>query len=182
MDILRNKIVALIVSFDLVLVSIFVIGAAQIRANKAVVQSDFFVQENALSIQSQLDTIFSEAQNMLTVARRYASANHPQVEAIENTFAMIDTIPHHSNAELYQAVNQLINQVEALHGNRSNFNMTERDLAYFYSIMVNIESSGRIINNNNFNQQAAEFNDTLRSFPANVISAVRGISPIYLYQ
>ena len=48
--------------------------------------------------------------------------------------------------------------------------------------LADVESSSRRIERSEYNRVAAEFNDKLEQFPANVLSSIVGVKPLELYQ
>lgn len=179
MSSLNNKKSAIIITVMLIIISIFIIGGNQLITMQKNVNNIFKegTQTRPLSIQSQINTIIGQANNMIVVSRRYLEEEQilPIIHALDNLNKATNP------SDKYTYTNKLVLEISALHEKRDIINMSERDLSYFQGIVVNVESANRIIRNNDYNSIAEDFNKTLDRFPANIISAIRRINPSYIY-
>ena len=178
----KTKLIGIIFSIALVLFSIFILGGQGLANDRQNVIEYFYWMDNELPIQGQLDFIWGQGQNMLVVAGRYPDANtDPLVHALSVLHSQNDQGNDNFNGR-YQALNIVVHEINILNNNRDIINMTTEDAALFDSVMANIESAANIIGNSSFNILAMEFNTLQQGFPANVISAVRGIHNIELFE
>lgn len=181
MAILNNKITAIIITVLFILMSIFIIGGNNLISLKSNVNTQFEegTYASPVSIQSQIDRILGQANNMLLISRRYVDNED---EIILPLIIAIENLNNAENAqEKYKYTNELVAEIESLNNQAHILNMSERDINYFQSIEVNVTSYNRIISNSDYNLVATNFNNELTKFPANIISLVRGIKPAYIY-
>ena len=178
---LGERSVALAITSTLILSSFFVIGGntlIEMRENvKLVFQEGTPV--NPMSIQQQIGIMIGQASNMLVVSERYLEEDHELVQSFRlarNNLANAET-----PKEKYYFKTDLLEEIYRMNSFKDELGMSEADNQYFIEILENIESSRRIIRNNKYNIIAADFNDQLRRFPANIISFVRGVEAVYIY-
>jgi|GEM_PF-6256253 len=180
---LKHRVFAVLTTFMLIMISIFGVGGNDLRNMRQEI-SLIFEQGtpiNPMSIQQQLDVILAQSSNILVVAGRYLDGNDELLLAVQTSNNNLRTAE--TPTEKYHQKNILLSNVNLLHDelNMISFQISERDNLYLSSALVNIASSERIIRNNKYNSIVTEFNEKLRRFPANIISQVRGIEPVYIY-
>lgn len=180
---LKHKLLAILTTTILVLISIFGVSGNNLASMRQEI-SLIFEQGtplNPMSIQQQLDVIAGQSSNILIVAGRYLNDNNEFLSSVQTSHNNFITAK--TPTEKYQAKKILLANIQRLNKELDMITpkVSQRDASYLSSALVNIESSERIIRNNQYNAIATEFNKALKRFPANIISRVRNINMAYIY-
>ncbi|MCL1995990.1 MAG: hypothetical protein FWG63_07285 [Defluviitaleaceae bacterium] len=177
----KLKIIGIIFSVTLILLSIFVLGGQGLLNSRQNVVQYFYEIENEFSIQSQLSFIWGQGQNMLLIAERNLQADSaPLAQALMILQDIADSNISNDFALRYQLKNNVVYEISQL-ANSPGF--AAEDEALTRAIESDVLSAVFITQNSSFNSLASEFNaGTLQQFPANIIAAVRGINNIELFE
>lgn len=178
---LEDKSVAISITVVLILSSFFIVGGNDLVRMREEVKAKFHegTPVNPMSIQQQIDIIIGQSSNMMVVSQRYL--NEDDELLVQLNTLRLDLIEAETPGEKYIHKNKLIEVVHTIEHMTEALNMSDMDKEYVASIVANIESSRRIIGNNKYNIVAAEFNEKLSRFPANIIGLVRGVELVYIY-
>ena len=174
----KLKLCGIIYSVAMVLVSVFGLGGRDLSNAYANVLQYIAEIENELSIQSQLDFIWGQGQNLVVIAQRY-----PHIDILELT-VWLDSLEDIRGTNNVYELNITRNHIVRLANNMFEIGtMSAEDTALANGVIANINSANNIINNSSFNSLAVEFNTSvLQNFPANVIAATLGINHIELFE
>ena len=138
------------------------------------------VEGDGLGIQNDLNERIDLAYNLVTVAKRYLS---PDDEAVQKLLTARDALssaqdPKEKNAANRQLTEASIELYEAF-GGRS---LTEKDEKYRQQIYQDLSSRNDTISHDGYNQEAEDFNKTLRSFPAGILASLTGVEKLELFR
>jgi hypothetical protein len=130
------------------------------------------------AIQYDLDEIAANANNLVTVAKRYTQED-ALFEAIRESSEIMTAIQtpvmNSLNAEY---VRKSVDELNAL---LIDLPLDDRDEAYRLEIMANIDSRYRTTQNSDYNRLAEEFNRALASQPARLIAKLTGVDGLQLF-
>lgn len=130
-------------------------------------------------IQYDLDWLLDLGHNLLVIAERYLPATSPEMSAVEDARAKLQTAS--GPARKFDGAERLIAASSQLSHQLGKLELEERDAHYVRSLTSDIESRWLIIGRNPYNEQAEGFNRELARFPANVLGAVTRIKPLELF-
>jgi len=144
----------------------------------------FYYDLAEYSIYDGLEKRREAAENLLTIAERYADSS-PQLEAAmdeveyqirvcENSYdeTFIQTVE--ANGQLGQAAAGLAGALEAA-------GLSEQDQKYPAQLLAQLESEQDKIARSSYNDAAREFNARLQRFPANILAPIAGVGPLGLF-
>jgi len=157
-NLLTNKGFAGSISFFMILVAVFGLGGNRLARE----------QQSALESRSglfeQIEIIWGQGRNVGFVME------NPLLE--ENLEALRRAKDENDLPGLYHYTNLTVREIDRL------FNEADENLVY---ITGNVIAAFNLINLNDYNQRAAEFNALLEGLVPRLIAGIRGIEPLELF-
>jgi len=135
---------------------------------------------DGIGIQSDLNERLDLAYNLVTIGRKYLSAEDPMLTKVLGTREQLEQAQspkakYEANAALSLAVTDLYKELKG----RS---LSAVDAPYPDKLYAEFNSRNDTISHDPYNQYASEFNEKLEAFPASVLSKLVFIGPLELYQ
>lgn len=182
MNLLKNKSFAIIVMTIMIIASIL-IGSHRSLTELSINASNVFINGVAgdgMSIQNDLNQRLELSSNLIKVSDNYIDASNQIFKTISDARNSLTTAEtpkekYNANIKLTEAVNELYN----LLGKK---NLSDKDGRYRSSIYSDFSSRNDIISHDKYNEYAKKFNDTLKQFPANILSKLTFVKPLELFQ
>ena len=179
-----NKKIAIAVMLLMIIISIPFGGYRSLNKLYKEVNRTFYqgVDGDGLGIENDLNNRIDNSYNLVTIAKKYIDSEN---DVIKNTLkAREELVNSQSIAEKYRANLSLTEAVEELYtalGDES-LGLSDQDKTYRRSLYSNLTSRNDTISHDGYNDKAAEFNSTLESFPASLISRLVGINKAELFR
>ena len=177
-DAKRARIIMIVV----IALSILFGGYRSLSAEAAKVEDIFFsgVDSDGIGINSDLSHRIDISQNLITVAKRYLSAEDASITMLVDASSMVTSSSSPSdklraNRELQLAFIELSKKLDA-------YDLNEKDRRYCDNLTTDFYSRNHIISLDGYNQKAIDFNTKLTRFPASLLGPLTGIKPFELSQ
>ncbi|MGI6151883.1 MAG: hypothetical protein ACOYIR_08060 [Christensenellales bacterium] len=179
---LKRRGVAAIIAAVVMVLTFFASGGAKLSALRSEADRIFYSGErgDGLSIYGDLNTRLDCAYNMGIIARRSGGEGSGELGAVQSAYdalaqALNSNAPKGSLAALNR---ELSNAVETLYRAMEGYALSDTDETLVARQYRNFLSANDTISHGGYNLHAAEFNQTLSAFPANVIALFAGVSPL----
>ncbi len=176
-NIATNKPVGVILMVGLIVLGTFFgawrsLGKLENRVSQAFYEG---VEGDGFCIQADLDERVILANNLATIAARYLPANDASLAALR---ADASALSQESDIARKYAKNAALSQSAALVGDAlAVLTLSESDARYVKSIRADLQSRNDTMANDGYNALADDYNNTLRAFPANLLSALLPVKP-----
>ena len=175
---LYNRGLAGVVLAAAIVLSILIGGGRGLKNARADVMQIYSngVEGDGVGIRKDLSARFLAAEKLLTLAQKNdvdasalaevlaAYSGQEDLSAAYEVNALLD-------AAVYPVYNALLNE-----------QVSQADQKAAQSLYNEISSRGNMIKNDGYNASAAEFNDTLHSFPANLLAGIWGVDELELFR
>lgn len=158
----------------LILFSFFFGGVRSVKAQSRAVERIFAngADGDGIGVSSDISTRIDASFNLLTIAHKYLSEDHPAVAGViaaRNMMLAAESITDLSEANIY-----LTEAATVLNEALISEHMTDSDISYRKGIMSELRSSNDRMSHDPYNTRAQKFNDLVRTFPANLFSKLSG--------
>lgn len=135
---------------------------------------------DGIGIQSDLNERLDLAYNLVTVGRKYLSAEDPLLTQVLGAREQLEQAQ--SPKAKYEANGALSLAVTDLYKELKGRSLSAVDAPYPDKLYAEFNSRNDTISHDPYNQYASEFNETLKAFPASVLSKLVFIGPLELFQ
>lgn len=135
---------------------------------------------DGIGIQSDLNERLDLAYNMVTIGRKYLPEGDPLLEEVLSARGQLEA--GKGPASKYEANSALSIAVKDLYDALKSRSLSATDAPYPDKLYAEFNSRNDTISHDPYNKLAAEFNETLQAFPANVLSKLVFIRPLELFQ
>lgn len=172
MNLFKNKAFAIITMIVMIIASIL-IGSHRSLTGVSVDASNVFINGtngDGMGIQNDLNQRFELSGNLVKIAGNYLDMNNSIFKTISDsrnslTTAQTPKEKYNANIKLTEAVNELYTLL-------GKENLSDKDERY----------RNDTIGHDKYNEYAKKFNDTLKQFPANILSKLTFVKPLELFQ
>lgn len=132
------------------------------------------------SISAELLEMRANANVMASIAKEYADADEAYIAEIDEALTALSEAgePH----EQFEASQKLAAAVENVYSDLSGLGLSDMDAADVRYKYKNFTSAQLRISHDSYNARAAEFNQKLDKFPANLLGALGGVGELSLFQ
>ena len=177
----ENRLIAWVVFAACVLFSLSFSGGRALENLRLDTERVFYqgVNGDGLCIDRDLSRRAECAYNLASTASGYASIGKDLVEgarAASNSLAAAAAI-----ADKFEANQACQRAVEDLYTAMENTALSESDRAFAYKEYKEFQSRADTISRDFYNQRAAQFNEPLSAFPAELIGGLSGVKPLELF-
>ena len=182
MNILYNRKLAALILAVVVLGMILVGGGrslAQERAKEAQIFWDGDTGDGH-SIANDLHARCEAAANLITVAKRYMEANAPEITALRDAAAALESAV--TPSEAFEANYDLTLAADHLYSVLNNLELSDADKKHVSGQFTELTSRNQTISHDAYNVKAVYFNAMLERFPTSIIAAVNGIAPLEAFR
>lgn len=128
------------------------------------------VDGDGLGIANDLNERIKLAYNLVTVAKKYLSADDGDIRAVLT--ARDALMEANGIADKYGANVALTEATTDLYQKMGSLSLTDTDARYRVSLFNDLSSRNDTISHDPYNQMALEYNQALEVFPANILKAV----------
>lgn len=188
MKLLQNKTFAIITMILCIIIGTLIGSHNSLSKLSSKAEAIFFsgVNNDGISIESDLNRRSELARNLVTVASSYLPKDSEPLNAVSTARDYLNTAT--SISEKYDANKALDEAVYSLYSLLETQGITEKDeLINNYSknpsrIYTDFRSFGDTITHDKYNEYAKEFNYILESFPANILGKLTMIKPLELFK
>lgn len=177
----ENRLVAWVVFAACVLFSLSFSGGRALSNLRQDIETIFYqgVNGDGLCIDRDLARRAECADNLANTASNYASIDKALVEnarEASNQLAAATAI-----SDKYQANQACQRAVEALYAAMENTALSASDDSFAYKEYKEFQSRADTISRDFYNERAAQFNQALSAFPADLIGGLSGVKPLDLF-
>lgn len=152
--------------------------AAGLRRERSRALDVFYegTQGDGLSAYNDLQKRAECAYNLLTLATKYDKNDTEGAKAL--TAARRALLDAQEIGEMAEANAALTEALALVRSESGSYGMNEQDSRLFERQVTEMVSRGETISHNDYDPQAARFNERLSGFPRGVVSALMGIEPL----
>ncbi len=179
-NILKNKTVAIIICALLVFMGIITGVRRPIGNMKEDALMYFYGSDEITGIKNDLDTKVETAYSLMSVAKKYMQEDNDLITDLESSCEKVRKSS--SPKEAFEENMRMDECYSALKGELDDMRLSEKDKNYNYSLLAQYNSSDMVILHNEYNILAAEVNEVLSKFPANVLSKIAFVGKMELYE
>lgn len=145
-------------------------------------EGSYYHDDSGYAIYEGLDDREAAANNLLTVARKYADANPELDPAIDDLEYRLDlSTPYGDFAAEARKNDQLTLDFQTLYDALEGAGLSEKDERYRVGLLNNFESAQDKIQRSSYNDDAQEYNARLRKFPVNFLRYVSGVEELGVF-
>jgi hypothetical protein len=182
MNLFKNKTFSIIIMIVMIIASIL-IGSHRSLTGLSVDASNVFISGangDGMGIQNDLNQRFELSGNLVKITDNYIDINNSIFKTISDARSSLTTAEtpkekYNANIKLTEAVNELYTLL-------GKENLSDKDERYRNSIYSDFCSRNDTIGHDKYNEYAKKFNDTLKQFPANILSKLTFVKPLELFQ
>lgn len=174
----ENLLIARIVLAAAIVVALVFGGGGALMDRRIALETQF--NASSESIAAELNEMRSNAAVLVSIANKYDTASQTFISDLNTAITALDEAKEIE--EKYQASLKLDSAVENLYSNLSGLKLGDvdvQDVRYSYK---NFTSAQLRITHDAYNDLAAQFNQDLAKFPANLLGSLRGVRPLGLFQ
>ncbi|MCL2857412.1 MAG: LemA family protein [Oscillospiraceae bacterium] len=197
MDALQNRVIAGFLCLLIIAVSSVVGVASTLGPMRTQAQRVFYIGEGRSNpgISVDLNVILAEAHNVTVIAERYLGGTTAIVDgqeySVDNSGVVLVYAVHEARANLqqatgpqatYRATQELVAATRALRSVLDSTQLSDQDRNLLAGCMAEIDNRMALLNNNQYNQVAFNFNQALTRFPANILGPLAGVRPLELFE
>lgn len=182
MNFLKNKTFAIVIMI-LMIISSILIGSHRSLTSLSNDASNVFVNGvngDGMGIQNDLNQRFELAGNLVKIADNYIDMNNVIFKTMSDTRSNLTNAK--TPKEKYSANIKLTDAVNELYTLLGKENLSDKDEKYRNSIYADFSSRNDTIGHDKYNEYAKNFNDTLKQYPANILSKITFVKPLELFQ
>ena len=132
------------------------------------------------SITAELHEMRDNAVTILSIARKYDTADSAYIAGLESAISELESSGN--AAEDYAASTKLDSAIEHVYSDLTGIQMSSMDTEDVRYKYKNFSSAKLRISHDPYHELAADFNDQLSAFPANLLGMLRGVKPLAMYQ
>ena len=179
---IKKRGIAWLITIIAIIVSSIIGAGSSLNKLRQEAESIFYLGEekDGAGIQHDLEMIMSDCYNLTVVASRYMNENDKLISAVRKNREALSLAK--TPGEKYRQAQNLLSSATELYIHLGDIHLSEKDNSFRSSLYANINSHNIIISRSTYNQHAREFNNILKSFPANILSFVAFVSPLELYE
>lgn len=174
----ENLLIARIVLAAAIVVSLVFGGGGALMDRRVSLDAQF--NASSESIGAELQEMRSNAAVLVSIASKYDAANQTFISDLNAAVSALDEAGDPSAK--YQASLKLDSAIENLYSNLTGLKLNDMDAQDARYAYKNFTSAQLRISHDSYNELAAEFNKDLGKFPAGLLGALRGVSPLSLFQ
>lgn len=174
----ENLTIARIVLAVCIVFSLIFGGGGALMDMRTAAESQFY--SNSESISAELNEMRSNAVVLVSIANKYDTADKTFISDLNAAVALLDEAADVSSK--HQASLKLDAAVENVYSNLTGLKLGEMDAQDARYAYKNFSSAQMRIEHDGYNELAAQFNQELAKFPANLLGALRGVDPLGLFQ
>ena len=138
---------------------------------RALVEERFYASKESIS--AELEEMRTNATSLLSIARKYPSANQEYINELDG--ALQELTEAGDPAEKYAASARLNSAENHLYANLTSLSLSDADAQDARYKDRNFSSALTRISHDDYNERAAQFNAELGAFPANLLGMLRGV-------
>ncbi len=183
---LKSRGVAAAIAVVVMVVTVFASGGAKLSALKSQADDVFYsgVSGDGLSIYGDLNMRLENAYNICTIAKRSGGDGSVELVSVQSAYdalaaALNDKAPRASLPALNR---ELTSSVETLYRAMDDYALSETDETLIARQYRSFLSANDTISHDGYNAKAADFNETLSGFPANIIAALTRVKPLEFFR
>jgi hypothetical protein len=182
MEFFRKRSIAWLITIIVIIASTIIGAGSSLNKLREEAISIFYLGEekDGAGIQHDLEMIMSDSYNLTVVARRYMNEDDKLISAVRKNREALSLAK--TPGEKYRQAQNLLSSVTELYVHLGDMQLSEKDSNFRNSLYANINSHNIIISRSTYNQHAREFNNILKSFPANILSFFAFVSELELYE
>ncbi len=182
MEILKKQSTAIAVMILMIVAAALYGGHSSLSDLRDRAEQVFYLGEagDGIGIRSDLQERADSAYNLVTVARRYLPETDESLQGVLLARQALDQAA--SVSEMAKADQALEEAVKDLLSKLEEVNLAEKDAPYPQRLYDSFRSRGDTISHDPYNRHAAEFNETLSEFPANLFSRLTGVKELELFR
>ena len=180
MDILHNKVLALLISLAVIAVFSVVGGGATLTEMHATTLNTFHTG----GITGDVAEVAAQAHNITVIAGRYLPHDYPGLTDLNaaRSAALSALNFGGSPREIYTAYRWMLASSHALRSTLDGMGLSLQDQNLLAGCIAEIHNRVILIENSPYNLAAFRFNNELRRFPASVFVRIFGIAPLELFE
>lgn len=175
----RKRPVALGVLVAAALAAVLALGGLKLKGEYKAVSQLYHSENDGYSIGYLVDQSQNYAANMIRVASEVLDSQDPALTGAQEALEALEQAE--TPSQEYQAESQLVSRVKELYETVSPLLEGSRYDSFrgqYQEALSAWEQSGHMT----YNQEAAAYNETAASFPANLIAGLWGVQEVELYQ
>ena len=178
MRLTENLLIARIVLAAAIAASLIFGGGGALMDRRTALETQF--NASSWSISAELNEMRSNAVVLASIANKYDAADKDYIDALNSAVSVLDGAAEPD--EKHAASLALDSAVENLYSHLTGLKLGDidaQDVRYAYK---NFTSAQLRITHDSYNELAAQFNQELGKFPANLLGALRGVDSLSLFQ
>lgn len=177
----ENRLVAWVVFAACVLFSLSFSGGRALANLRGETEQIFYqgVYGDGLCIDRDLEEIARCTQQMAELAQGYEGTGDGLAEAALEASQQLSQAQ--SIADKYPAYMACRDAASALYSSLSSLDLSPADESEAYQLHKEILSRVNTISRDFYNDRAAQFNETLSAFPADLVGGLSGVKPLELF-
>ena len=153
-------------------------GGGALMDRRTAAEAQFFADSESIS--AELSEMRSNAVVLSSIAAKYDTANQAFITALNAAVAALDEAEDVPSK--HQAALTLDSAVENVYSNLTGLTLSDMDAQDARYAYKNFTSAQLRIEHDGYNALAEEFNRELNKFPANLLGALRGVTPLGLFR
>ena len=177
----KNQSTAILIMILMILGSAFLGSRSSLMELRTKAEQVFLLgsEGDGIGIQNDLEERSAAAYNMTVIARNYLSEGDAVIQAVLE--AREELAAAEGPGEKYEADQELETAVKDLKAKLEGLELTEKDAPYPQRLYTDFLSRGETISHDPYNSLAADFNEALKEFPANILSRLTGVKELELF-
>lgn len=176
----KGRAAAIIGMVALILVSIPVGSCVSLARERGKVTELYFGSDDEWGLLDDLAWCSSEASNLVTLAGKYLPEDNEQIAAVRGAVDALGKAQ--SPGEKADEFSVLTVKVNALGNVLGELALREEDEKHRDEILADYNANADFITRNDYNTEAARFNEMLRTTPARPLADLIGVGPVELFQ
>jgi hypothetical protein len=179
MRIYGNRMLAICVTFLLVLGSIVVSNAQELNQQKSIVEREFFEDGSGFSIQNDLNKRIELSYNYVTIANNYNIQDQSIMDDLLDAREALANAK--TPAQKYMQNIRLTESYIAVYDALGKIDLSQRHAEYRDSIRLDLDEKNNTIKNSTYNSNATEFNNKLNTFPFSILKLLGIVSSVSMF-